>query len=216
MICNFLVLALPLAISAAASSNAAADAGFDVDAVDLKANVIASINQFQGNRREMLTNAFRDLYVTNQCIAESEAINISMQDIVMPDLSDEAFLSSKCKKSGTTYTCDVKAQYAGVKDACEEEGGQTIRVKITTTGTLTAEGGGQSATTTTYILENMTVCIGASCDAKEFINYIEESYYEDADAGVSFKVESGAQSTRMHYGAAAASALAMAGVAFLN
>jgi len=73
MIRNFLVLALPLAISAAASSNAATDAGFDADAVDLKANIIASINQFEGNRREMLNNAFRDLYVTDQCVAESEA-----------------------------------------------------------------------------------------------------------------------------------------------
>ena len=54
MIRSFLVLALPLAISAA-SSNAVA--GFDVDDVDFKAKVIESINQFQGNRRKMLNNA---------------------------------------------------------------------------------------------------------------------------------------------------------------
>ena len=70
---NFLVLALPLAISAAASSNAATDADFGADAVDLNANVIASTNQFEGNRREMLNIAFRDLSVTDQCVAESEA-----------------------------------------------------------------------------------------------------------------------------------------------
>ena len=215
MIRNFLVLALPLAISAAASSNAATDAGFDADAVDLKANIIASINQFEGNRREMFNNAFRDLYVTDQCVAESEAITI-MRDIVSPDVSDAAFLSSSCTKSGTIYTCDVTAQYAGVKDACEEEGGQTIGVKITMTVPLTAEGGGQSVTA--YIMENMSACIGASCDAKEFINYAEDNYNDnlDAEAGFSAKVESGAQSTRMHYGAAAVSALVMAGVAFLN
>jgi hypothetical protein len=71
---NFLVLALPLAISGAASSrHAATDADFGADAVDLNANVIASTNQFEGNRREMLNIAFRDLSVTDQCVAESEA-----------------------------------------------------------------------------------------------------------------------------------------------
>lgn len=111
MIRNFLVLALPLAISGgAASSNVAAGAGFDVDAVDLKVKVIASINQFQGNRREMLNNAFRDLEASDQCIAEYEVFKKSdfLQDIIeYPDTSDAAFVSSKCKKSGTTYTCDV-------------------------------------------------------------------------------------------------------------
>jgi hypothetical protein len=92
-----------------------------------------------------------------------------MQDIVQPDLSVEAFLSSNCTKSGTTYTCDVTAWYTGVKDACGEEGGKTIRVKVTLPAPLTAEGGGQSATTKTYIVDNISACIGAKylseCDA---------------------------------------------------
>jgi hypothetical protein len=61
-----------------------------------------------------------------------------------------------------------------------------------------------------------TTCIGKSCDAKEFVKYLQDEFDALVDLGATFKVESGAESIRMHYGSAAASALTMAGVTFLN
>lgn len=40
---------------------------------------------------------------------------------------------------------------------------------------------------------NLSICIGASCDAEEFVNYIEDSYYDQNNPGFSVKVESGAR-----------------------
>mmetsp|Transcript_18133 Transcript_18133/g.26914 ORF Transcript_18133/g.26914 Transcript_18133/m.26914 type:complete len:212 (-) Transcript_18133:167-802(-) len=211
MIRSFLVLALPLAISAASSSIVAAAADFDVDDVDFKAKVIASsINQFQGNRRKILNNAFRDLSLSDQCIAETEGLEESdfMQEIEF-DSFDDAFLNNNCdldiKKKKAT--CDLTDMFAGVKDSCGKEGGQVIRLKVT----MVAE--------VTVIMKNISTCIGASCDVEEVIKYMQVEF--DALGGelnpdATWKLESGAQSTRMHYGAAAASALAMAGVTFLN
>ena len=207
MIRSFLVLALPLAISAA-SSNAVA--GFDVDDVDFKAKVIESINQFQGNRRKTLNNAFRDLEVSQTCKDETNALESDFMQDIESDLFDATFLAANCEFDGNKVTCDLTDMFAGVKDSCETKGGQLMRLRITSSVQ------GQSVE---VIFKNMTMCIGASCDVKEFFNYFKDEF-EDTIAeqvpGVSIKVESGAQSTRIHYGAAAASALAMAGVTFLN
>jgi len=206
MIRSFLVLALPLAISAASSSIVAADADFDVDDVDFKAKVIASsINQFQGNRRKMLNNAFRDLSVSQTCITETEALEEYnfMQD-VESELADEDFIIDNCDIVTNEATCDLTDLFVGVKDSCKEEGGQAIRLKVTV-----------SDNGIRIIMKNMATCIGASCDAEEVVKQLQAEF-DALGFTATYKVESGAQSTRMHYGAAAASALAMAGVTFLN
>jgi hypothetical protein len=211
MIRSFLVLALPLAISAASSN---AGAGFDVDGdVDFKAKVIASINQFQGNRRKMLNNAFRDLEVSVQCMDESLALDESafLQNMES-DVFDQTFLNENCKFDSNKATCDLTDMFAGVKDSCEKEGGQTIRLKTTMSQTVQGQ-------YVTVILENMTTCIGKSCDGKEFVKYMQDEFDALAEQyypGATFKVESGAHSTRMQFGAAVASVLAVAGVTFLN
>ena len=203
MIRSFLVLALPLSISAASSN---AGAGFDVDDVDFKAKVITSINQFQGNRRKMLNNVFRDLEISQTCIDESNELESDFMKAIEFDVSDPTFLSENCEV-GSDITCDLTEMFAGIKDSCETEGGRTIPLKIT----MTLQG--QDAK---VILENMTMCIGKSCEVKEYVKSFQEEFNALEEEGDTFKVESGAQSTRMHYGAAAASALAVAGVTFLN
>jgi hypothetical protein len=212
MIRSFLVLALLLAISAA-SLNIAADAGFDVDDVDFKEKkVIECINQFHGNRRKMLNNAFRDLAVTQTCKDETEVIlgsdDFTKNIVGYPDAVSE------CELKGTTHLCDVKYAFAGVQDSCEEAKGQVVSLKTTIVG----ESGHE------YVANNMLQCIGASCDAGEFVKLMQDqldALYKDRGLYTTYTVESesksGALSTRMHYVTAVASALAMlAGVTFLN
>ena len=211
MIRTFLVLALPLVISAASSN---AGAGVDVDDVDFKAKaVIASINQFHGNRRKMLNNAFRDLAISDQCKTESDQV---AKEVEVPTLStDNPEVPDICVFTGTsTKTCDATDFFDADFHASCKEAGQEIIVTLTMSFTF-------FEITSTTIYNNVSLCIGASCDGEEFVKYLQEPL--DATntplASTNFefvRAESGAQSTRMHYGAVAASALAMAGVTFLN
>jgi len=213
MIRSFLVLALPLAISTAASSNVAVadDADFDVDDVEFTAKVMASTNQFQGNRRKNMNNVFRNLSVSPKCITETEGLEgIGFMAEFESDFS-KAILMNMCNLSeiGKKATCDLTDMFSFVHESCF--GGQIIGLVMA----ISTTGAGEETVTTTF--KNMALCIGASCDVEGFIKYMQEdfdAFYENSDD--SYTVESGAQSTRMHYGAAVASALAMAGVVFLN
>ena len=212
MIRSFLVLALPLAISAASSSIVAAAADFDVDDVDFKAKVIASsINQFQGNRRKMLNNAFRELATSQACKDETEAKlgSADFTETIQFD-TDLALFGKNCVLDIVTgkATCDVKDSFTDVKDSCEQDPeGQVIRLRMTI---------GNGAVANEWTFKNISLCIGASCNAEEFVKLLQDQLDANSALDETYTVESGAQSTRMHYGAAAASALAMAGVTFLN
>ena len=134
MMRSFLILALPLSISAASSN---AGAGSDIDDVDFKAKVIASINQIQENRRKMLSNAFRDLEVSQTCMDETNALEESafMQGIEF-DSFDVTYLITNCELGSDKVTCDLTDTVDGVKDYCEKEGGQTIYLEITMSQTV--------------------------------------------------------------------------------
>jgi len=222
MIRSFLALALlPLAISAV-SSITTAGAGFDVDDVDFKeTTVIAStINQFfQGNRRKMLNNAFRDLAVSDQCKTETDELVGKVETVMLS--TEDPILLSNCGVPATVATgvereCDVKDMFdADFHDSCKKHG-QAVAVKMT-----------MKLFVETWIFDNMSMCIAKSCDGEEFIKYLQDDLdatnSDFSSVNLEFKTSltdsdtSGTHSTRMHYGAAAAaSALTMAGVAFLN
>ena len=85
----------------------------------------------------------------------------------MPDfkveLVDSEFSGKHCDLKGREYTCNLKNQFSGVKDACKKENGQLLRLRMTASQTFLGQ-------TVTWNYENISSCIGASCVSDEYIS----------------------------------------------
>jgi hypothetical protein len=79
------------------------------------------------------------------------------------ELFDSEFSGKHCDLKGSEYTCNLKNQFSGVKDACKKENGQLLRLRMTASQTFLGQ-------TVTWNYENISSCIGASCVSDEYIS----------------------------------------------
>lgn len=117
-------------------------------------------------------------------------------------------LINNCDVKGIKFTRDVRMSLPVLKTLLRMRG-QAIRLKITMPSPTPDY---------TYVLRMCPCALVQVAMQRNSSSLCKmSSMLENTTIpGLTYKVESGAQSTRMHYGAAAASVLVMTGVTFLN